>query len=65
MELADFTNPKTIVKEILSQNPNIKLPIPLEEIASAARISEIQYRSLDGLEGALVANKKRVKVLLL
>jgi Zn-dependent peptidase ImmA (M78 family) len=59
MELADFTNPKTIVKEILNQNPNIKLPIPLEEIASAAGISDIQYRALDGLEGALVANKEK------
>jgi len=59
MELADFTNPKIIVEEILNQNPNIKLPIPLEEIANAAGISDIQYRSLDGLEGALVANKEK------
>jgi Zn-dependent peptidase ImmA (M78 family) len=59
MELADFTNPKTIVKEILNQNPNIKLPIPLEEIASAAGISDIQYLALDGLEGALVASEEK------
>jgi Zn-dependent peptidase ImmA (M78 family) len=59
MELADFTRPKAIVKEILNQNPNIRLPIPLEEIASAVGISDIQYRALDGLEGALVANKEK------
>lgn len=59
MELADFTNPKKIVREILSQNPNIKLPIPLKEIASAAGISDIRYQSLDGLEGALVANEEK------
>ncbi len=59
MELADFTNPKKIVREILNQNPDIKLPIPLEEIASAAGISDIRYQTLDGLEGALVANKEK------
>jgi Zn-dependent peptidase ImmA (M78 family) len=59
MELADFTNPKKIVREILNQNPDIKLPIPLEEIASAAGISDIRYQTLNGLEGALVANKEK------
>mgnify|MGYP000495320468 CR=1 FL=1 len=59
MELADFTNPKKIVREILNQNPDIKLPIPLEDIASAAGISDIRYQSLDGLEGALVANEEK------
>lgn len=59
MELADFTNPKKIVQEILNQNPDIKLPISLEEIATAAGISDIQYQSLDGLEGALVANEEK------
>jgi len=59
MELADFTNPKKIVREILNQNPDIKLPIPLEDIASAAGISDIRYQPLNGLEGALVANKEK------
>jgi len=59
MELADFTNPKKIVREILNKNPDIKLPIPLEDIASAAGISDIRYQSLDGLEGALVANEEK------
>lgn len=59
MELADFTNPKKIVREIFNQNPDIKLPIPLEDIASAAGISDIRYQPLNGLEGALVANEEK------
>jgi len=59
MELADFTSPKKIVREILNQNPDIKLPIPLKEIASTVGISDIQYKPLDGLEGALVANEEK------
>jgi Zn-dependent peptidase ImmA (M78 family) len=61
MELADFTSPTKIVREILNQNPDIKLPIPLEEIASAAGISDINYHPLDGLEGALVANEEKTE----
>jgi len=56
IEFADLTHPKAIVAEILKQNPTIVTPIPLEEIAQAAGIKDIQYQSLDGLEGALVAN---------
>lgn len=59
MELADFTRPKQIANEIIKQNPQIKLPISLEEVAQAAGISDIKYMPLDGLEGALVANEEK------
>lgn len=57
IEFADYSRPNQIVDEIISQNPNIPTPIPIEEIAEAAGICEIQYKPLGALEGALVANK--------
>lgn len=59
MELADFTTPKKVVGEILRQNPSMPLPVPLEDIACQAGISEILYNPLDGLEGTLVANPEK------
>ncbi len=58
IEFADFFHySDKIIDEILRQNPHIQPPIPLEDIAKQAGISGISYQSLDGLEGALIANK--------
>lgn len=59
IEFADLTKPAEIVTEILTQNPGITIPIPLDEIAHASGIHEIHYKPLDGLEGALVANPEK------
>lgn len=56
MELADLSRPKEIAKEIVKQNPNIRLPVPLEDIAEKAGIRDIVYEPLDSIEGALIAN---------
>ena len=56
IELADLTAPKEIANEIIQQNPDISLPIPLEEIAEKSGICDIDYKPLDRIEGALVAN---------
>lgn len=59
LELADYETPETITQEIFRQNPNISLPIDLEQIASKAGITDIRYHSFDGLEGALIANEEK------
>lgn len=59
IELADLTRPSQITDEIIKQNSQLSFPVPLEEIASAVGISEIQKKPLDGLEGALVANPEK------
>lgn len=59
MELADFSRPFDIVNEILKQNPQFGNKTPLESLAEAAGIREIQYKQLNGLEGALIANPEK------
>jgi Zn-dependent peptidase ImmA (M78 family) len=58
---ADLVRPTDIVSEIFRQNPQLPIPVPISEIAQAAGIYEIQYRPLDGLEGALVANTEKTQ----
>jgi len=61
IEFADYSRPNQIVDEIISQNPNISAPVPIEEIADAAGICKIEYEPLGALEGALVANEFKSK----
>ena len=65
MELADLSHPVQIAKEIVNQNPGIQVPIPLEAIAYAAGIREINKKPMDGLEGALVANPEKSEGIIL
>jgi len=59
IEFSELIHPQDIVNEIIKQNPNISAPISLEQIAQASGITDIQYKPLDGLEGALVANAEK------
>lgn len=65
IELADLSRPAQIAAEIVKQNPGIQAPVPLEEIAFAAGIREINKKPLDGLEGALVANPEKSEGIIL
>ena len=53
--LADITQPAAIAREILRQNPGLALPIPIEEIAGACGITDIDDVPVTSFEGALVA----------
>ncbi len=59
IEFSELIHPQDIVNEIIKQNPSISAPISLEQIAQASGITDIQYKPLDGLEGALVANAEK------
>lgn len=61
MALADIGNPELIAKEIIKENKDASLPIPIEEIAKAVGIKEIQYISNAPFEGALVANSGKTE----
>ena len=65
IEFSDYIRPKEIVDEVLKQNPNIKIPIPLSEIAKNIGIVDIDYRPLGNLEGALVANEYKTEGVIL
>lgn len=57
MDIDDFFKPDEIVAEIFRQYPNLKLPIPLEELAHASgilKISPLQEMESDSLEGMVV-----------
>ncbi|MDI1258264.1 ImmA/IrrE family metallo-endopeptidase [Aquabacterium sp.] len=56
IELADLVRPDQLVAEIIRQNPNLPIPVPIEEIARLSGINRIEAFSSEGFEGALIAN---------
>lgn len=65
MPLADLLRPVDIVQELIRQTPTLRPPVPLEEIAEAVGIKDIQYAAYDGFEGALVADVYKTKGVIL
>jgi Zn-dependent peptidase ImmA (M78 family) len=59
IELADLVRPEQLVDEILKQNPNITLPVPIEDLARLAGISKIEAITSEGFEGALISNPEK------
>ena len=65
IEFGDLVRSKEITDEILRQNPHLKIPVPLKDIAEQAGITDIVYKPLDGLQGALVANEYKSEGIIL
>jgi Zn-dependent peptidase ImmA (M78 family) len=65
VELADLTTPEALAREIHRQNPAMQLPVPVEEIARAAGINELQSIGANGFEGALVTNAEKSEGIIL
>ena len=65
MEFYELRTHKQIIGELLKQQPNITIPIPVEELALAFGIQEVQDQSLKGMQGALVANVEKSKGIIL
>lgn len=61
IEFADLVRPMEVVDQILQQNSWIDGPVPLEAIANAAGIKDIQYVPLKSFEGSLVANDAKTE----
>ncbi len=59
MELDGKTTPDAVAAEIMRQNPAISAPVPVEEVAKAAGILEIQPLPSEAFEGMLVANAEK------
>lgn len=59
IELADLVRPEQLVDEILKQNPQLPLPIPVVELATLAGISKIEPLMSQGFEGTLIANSEK------
>lgn len=59
IELADLVRPSQLVDAIVAQNPQLPVPVPLEQFAMLAGISSIEPLTSDGFEGALIANPEK------
>lgn len=59
MELADLVRPEQLVAEILRQNPQMPVPVPIEELARLAGITKIEALTSEGFEGALITNLEK------
>lgn len=59
IELADLVHPEQLVDAIIQQNPNIEVPIPIEELARLAGFSSIKPLESEGFEGTLIANAEK------
>jgi len=57
LELGDCFTPEELVNEIFRQNPDLPLPIPVENIAKSTGILDIQAIRTDDVEGMLVADE--------
>lgn len=59
MELDGSYSPLGLVTKILAAEPTLKIPVPVEEIAQALDIAEIQEMETDGFLGGLVTDAAR------
>ena len=59
IELDGKATPEALAAEIIRQNPEISVPVPIEEIAKEAGILEIQPLRSEGFEGMLLANAEK------
>jgi Zn-dependent peptidase ImmA (M78 family) len=55
MELDGIGNALAIADAVLRQVKDVPIPVPIEEIAAAAGVTDIQELQSDGFEGALIA----------
>jgi hypothetical protein len=59
IDLADFVTPEQIVQGILNLAPNITIPVPIEELARALDITNVEGLETDGFEGGLITDVTR------
>jgi len=56
VELADLARPEQLVAELLRQNPQMPVPVPVEDLARAAGIEDVKTLQSDQFEGALLCD---------
>lgn len=59
MDLADFGSPEAIARGLLSQIPDLPIPVPIEDIARKLDILEIKELQTDGFEGGLLTDQEK------
>jgi Zn-dependent peptidase ImmA (M78 family) len=61
VELDGKVTPEAIIDEILRQNPDLPIPVPIEGIANLAGIEKIAPLESTGFEGMLVTNSRKTQ----
>lgn len=59
MDLADAGSPEALVKRILQAEPNLPVPVPIQELCARLGIIGIEDLDSDAFEGGLVTDAKR------
>jgi Zn-dependent peptidase ImmA (M78 family) len=59
MDLGDVGSPEGLVKQLLKLEPNLPIPVPIEELAYQFDIDEIIELTTDGYEGGLITDETR------
>ncbi|TXN74641.1 ImmA/IrrE family metallo-endopeptidase [Methylobacterium sp. WL8] len=58
-DLADAASPEALVKRILQAEPNLQVPVPIQELCARLGILRIEDLDTDAFEGGLVTDAKR------
>lgn len=59
MDLADAGSPEKLVTLILKAEPNLPIPVPIEELCGQLDIDEIRTLEIEGFEGGLITDRER------
>lgn len=59
MDLGDVGSPEGLIKQILKLEPNLPIPVPIEEFAYQLDIDSIRELTTDGYEGGLITDELR------
>ncbi|MCC0805708.1 ImmA/IrrE family metallo-endopeptidase [Methylobacterium sp. W2] len=64
-DLADASSPEALVKRILKAEPNLPVPVPIQELCARLGILRIEDLDTDGFEGGLATDAKRSEGIIL
>jgi Zn-dependent peptidase ImmA (M78 family) len=59
MDLADAGSPEKLVTLILNGEPNMPIPVPIEELCKQLDIADIKTLDSEGFEGGLITDPER------
>jgi Zn-dependent peptidase ImmA (M78 family) len=59
MDLVDAGSPEALVKRILKAEPNLPVPVPIQELCARLGVQRIEDFDTDGFEGGLITDAKR------
>lgn len=65
MDLADFGSPERLAIEIFKNEPELLLPIPIEELCKKLDITDIVPLKTEGYEGGLITDKDKYEGIIL